>query len=50
MQKYMTMALFSGLALGVIISNDLHWINAVLAGSLYVVASTLAKIHAKEPK
>ncbi len=48
MQKYMAMALFSGLFVGVVIADDLHWINAALAMALYVVASVLAQTHCQE--
>ena len=48
MQKYMAMALLSGLFVGVVIADDLHWINAVLAMALYATACALANIHIKE--
>ena len=48
MQRYMAMALFSGLFVGVVIADDLHWINAVLAMGLYVISSVLARAHSKE--
>jgi len=48
MQKYMAMAMLSGLFVGIVISDDLHWVNAVLAGCLYTVASVLARIESGE--
>ena len=48
MQKYMAMALLSGLFVGIVISDDLHWINVFLAMVLYTIASVLVSMKSKE--
>lgn len=41
-QNCLALAAFSGLIVGVVAADDLHWLNAVLAAGLYGIVSTLA--------